>query len=241
MQCIADGSWEWTISRGKWTRLLDHWASHSPTFKIRSYLLAHAYNKNLNNQEGNATYLSPHHRCGRMILAHAKGKCPGCLYGPSASVGLDLVWWKPRSYTAPLSAKLLQDLKPSKDLIYVYEDVIILYLSFEGPPPFDRSVQWSRPTRNSTGLRQNTGRLNGTSSPRPNLYGYTIGRLRVVIATIKMTLQNPGRLLTSWSDLDIRRTVPLGRGIYEGLPLISHGTRSRRLNLQNSKKFRHQW
>ena len=92
--------------------------------------------------------------------------------------------------TAPLSTKLWQDLGPSRDLIYVCEDVIISYLSSRGRFPFDRPALWSRPTRNYTGLRWSTGLLNETSSPGPGLHGYTTG--------IKMTLQNPSRLLTKF-------------------------------------------
>ena len=62
------------------------------------------------------------------------------IYGLSTGDNLGLVRWKPWSLTLHPSTKLWQDLGPSKDLIYVYEDVIISNLSSGGSPPFNRSV-----------------------------------------------------------------------------------------------------
>ena len=60
------------------------------------------------------------------------------VYGTNTSIGPGLMQWKPRSQTTLPSAKLWLDLRPSKDLIYVYDDVIILHLSFEGPSSSDQ-------------------------------------------------------------------------------------------------------
>ena len=57
------------------------------------------------------------------------------VYDVGVSVGPSLIWWEPWPQNAPPSAKLRQDLAPRKVIIYVYKDVLGLYLSSRGPPP----------------------------------------------------------------------------------------------------------
>ena len=125
------------MSRKRWAKRPDHGASRSLAFEIRSYSLAHAYDRNLNNQEGNTTYLSPSCRCGKMIFQPMLkvSVLDVFIYGSSVSVNPGLVQQKPRSQTMPSSTKLRQDLRPNKDLIYVNEDIIISFYSSKGSPP----------------------------------------------------------------------------------------------------------
>ena len=87
-----------------------------PAFEIKSYSLVHAYNRNLKDQEGNATYLSPPRRCEGMILQPLLkvSLLDASIYSSSASVDLDLMWWKPQPQTVPPHAKLWKDLGPSR-------------------------------------------------------------------------------------------------------------------------------
>ena len=88
-------------------------------------------------------------------------------------------------------------------------------------PLFSQPTPWRSPTRNNMGLRGDPIHLNEVLSPRPGL-------------------QNPSRLLTSWSVLLIRRIVPVGHSIHGGLPPICPRTRPPWHNLQNSKKSKHE-
>ena len=78
-------------------------ASHSLIFEIKSYLLAHTYDCNLNDKEGNATYLSPSRRCGRMIIQPMLkvSVLDASVYGLGSSIGPGLMWWKPRAQQRP--------------------------------------------------------------------------------------------------------------------------------------------
>ena len=57
------------------------------------------------------------------------------VYSSSVSIGLGLMWREPRPQTAPLSAKLWQELVPKKISIYVDNEILGSHFSFEGPPP----------------------------------------------------------------------------------------------------------
>ena len=96
------------MSGRKWTWHPDHGVSRSLAFEIKSYLLAHAYNRNLNDQEGNATYLSPPRICERMILQPMLkvSILDVSIYGMSTRIDPSLVRWKPWPQTMPLGAKL---------------------------------------------------------------------------------------------------------------------------------------
>ena len=85
------------MSGRKWTRRLGHRSFHSLAFKIRIHLLAHAHDRKLNDQEGNATYLSPSHWCRRMILQPMMkvSILDASIYGLRMGVGPGLVRWKP--------------------------------------------------------------------------------------------------------------------------------------------------
>ena len=173
-------------------------------------------------------------------LAHVKGECPGCLY----------LWSKCKCRPQPsVMETSVLDCASERQTLTEPRTLQRPHLCLWGShhlipllrkPPFLWSAgAMMSPPRNSTGLRQSTRCLNRTLSPRLGLHGYTIGKPGVVTPAIKMTLQNLGHLLTSWSGLIFRKTIPLGCGIHGGLPPISLGTRSPRHNLQNSKKFRH--
>ena len=131
------GSPKQTLVTEKWTRRPDHGACRLLAFEIRSYLLAHAYNRNLNDQEGNTTYLSPSRRCRRMVLQPPlKVSVPDTsIFNSNVSIGPCLMWWEPWPQTMPPSVKLQLDLTPKKVIIYVYKDVLSLHLSSKGPPP----------------------------------------------------------------------------------------------------------
>jgi len=73
--------------------------------------------------------------------AHVEGECPGYLYLRS-EYGRQPWPGAVETLVSDFASKhqLWQDLGPSKDLIYVYEDVIISNLSSGGSPPFNWSV-----------------------------------------------------------------------------------------------------
>ena len=73
------------------------------------------------------------------------------------------------------------------------------------------------------------------------LVGIIIVVTIVVTPAVKMALKNPSRLLTSRSDIIIKRVVPMGCSLNRGLPPVSPRTNPLRHDLQNNQNFKHKW
>lgn len=105
-----------------------------------SYLLAHAYNINLNDKGRNIAYLSLPHLSERMILQPAvkMSVSYAAVYNSSTSIGHDLTWWEPQTQTAPPSAQVWQNLIPKKINLYINKEIFDSRHSFGGPSPYSR-------------------------------------------------------------------------------------------------------
>ena len=132
-----------------------------PAFKIKSYLLAHVYNRNLNDKGRNTSYLSLLCLSRRMILQPALkvSVFDASIYSSSTSIGPSLTWQEPQSQTVPPSVQVRTDLIPEKVSLYFNEEILSSCHSSKGPSPCNRPTPWGSPTRNSTGLRRDAGCL----------------------------------------------------------------------------------
>ena len=78
----------------RWTKLPDHGSCLAPAFKIRSYPLAHTYNRYQNDKRRKTAYLSFLHLSRRMTLQLALKVSVSniAVYHSSMSISLGLMW-----------------------------------------------------------------------------------------------------------------------------------------------------